>query len=315
MSWNTAYDEQMSLWRFWRTPEAPRFARGFAESMATSDKTLDSVSSYMTTILSQERILFEAEPVWVDPNMLTMVENAATSFKIEPLKAEDLIIPTGFMLLPRPAKFTDRHGDPFWIRAFSWAPAMIGDSEGIVLAAYMHIDDDVVAARDPRLLETVRSMAVHSPLSLAHLTPWQFGRDYESAGFQLKNPVELDADLDIFAVQRFMQAMFRLMAQTITTRVRQPPPRATRKRAKKFAFADTKYVTVIQLRRPKPTYGKDHVPAEVEWSHRWLVSGFWRQQYYPSEGLHRQIWINPYVKGPEDKPLIIRQMRAFEFKH
>jgi hypothetical protein len=43
-----------------------------------------------------------------------------------------------------------------------------------------------------------------------------------------------------------------------------------------------------------------------EWSCRWVVDGFWRQQWYPSEGKHKTKWINPFIKGPEDKPLRTR---------
>ncbi|MDE2103062.1 MAG: hypothetical protein KGL39_37805 [Patescibacteria group bacterium] len=39
------------------------------------------------------------------------------------------------------------------------------------------------------------------------------------------------------------------------------------------------------------------------YDHRWLVSGHWRNQWYPSFNGHRQIWIQPYVKGPEEMPL------------
>lgn len=44
----------------------------------------------------------------------------------------------------------------------------------------------------------------------------------------------------------------------------------------------------------------------VAWSHQWLVRGHWRQQYYRSDGTHRPLWIAPYVKGPSDKPLLVR---------
>jgi len=43
--------------------------------------------------------------------------------------------------------------------------------------------------------------------------------------------------------------------------------------------------------------------STVEWSHRWLVRGHWRQQPYgPQRKLRRMTWIDPFVKGPEDKP-------------
>lgn len=50
-------------------------------------------------------------------------------------------------------------------------------------------------------------------------------------------------------------------------------------------------------------------PARVhaEYSHRFIVRGFWRnQQYGPHHSLRRRQWIPPYVKGPSDKPLICK---------
>ena len=44
-------------------------------------------------------------------------------------------------------------------------------------------------------------------------------------------------------------------------------------------------------------------PGSVAWSHRWIVRGHWRQQAYgPRQTLSRLKWIDPFVKGPEDKP-------------
>jgi hypothetical protein len=45
----------------------------------------------------------------------------------------------------------------------------------------------------------------------------------------------------------------------------------------------------------------------VAWTHRWMVRGHWRlQPHGPKRSLRRTIWIDPYVKGPEDKPLDVR---------
>jgi len=63
--------------------------------------------------------------------------------------------------------------------------------------------------------------------------------------------------------------------------------------------------TFVLLRRPatrKPS--GDEPPSTVDWKHRWVVSGHYRAQWYPSEQAHRVIWIAPYVKGPDDAPLI-----------
>jgi hypothetical protein len=70
-------------------------------------------------------------------------------------------------------------------------------------------------------------------------------------------------------------------------------------------------VLVITLRRERSK--DDAEPKEVNWTRRWITSGHWRNQWYPSLGVHRQIWINEYVKGPDDKPLVLHSGKAYEF--
>lgn len=67
-------------------------------------------------------------------------------------------------------------------------------------------------------------------------------------------------------------------------------------------------VRIITLRRytmgdtgmGEPTYTK-------EWSHRWVVNGHWRwQPHGPGRKERKLIWIPPFIKGPDNKPLIVR---------
>lgn len=44
----------------------------------------------------------------------------------------------------------------------------------------------------------------------------------------------------------------------------------------------------------------------VEWSHRWMVRPHWRKQWYPSLQQHKLKYIHPYIKGPEDKELVLK---------
>lgn len=39
------------------------------------------------------------------------------------------------------------------------------------------------------------------------------------------------------------------------------------------------------------------------YSHRWVVRGHWRRQWYPSQNRHIPIWITDYVAGPTDLPI------------
>lgn len=48
--------------------------------------------------------------------------------------------------------------------------------------------------------------------------------------------------------------------------------------------------------------------GSVEWSRRWMVRGHWRlQPHGEGRALRKAIWIDPYVKGPADKPLDVRE--------
>lgn len=66
-------------------------------------------------------------------------------------------------------------------------------------------------------------------------------------------------------------------------------------------------VKVIRLRspEPKPYDGtKPETDSGREYSHRWLVRGHHRAQWYPSTQSHKVIWIAPHIKGPADAPFV-----------
>ena len=64
-------------------------------------------------------------------------------------------------------------------------------------------------------------------------------------------------------------------------------------------------VKVVQLRRAEATTQEPSGPSSsVDWSCRWVVNGHWRNQIYANHE-HKLIYILPYVKGPDDKPLKI----------
>lgn len=60
-----------------------------------------------------------------------------------------------------------------------------------------------------------------------------------------------------------------------------------------------------RLRDDLVTFGSAPLFASVEWHHQWIVRGHWRNQAF-GEGRkqRRPTWISPYVKGPEDAPML-----------
>jgi hypothetical protein len=66
---------------------------------------------------------------------------------------------------------------------------------------------------------------------------------------------------------------------------------------------DSKRVRFLSLQRHMAGSKAAAKNQHIEWSHQWLVCGHHRNQYYPSTQEHKLIWVSPYIKGPEDKPL------------
>lgn len=70
-------------------------------------------------------------------------------------------------------------------------------------------------------------------------------------------------------------------------------------------------VRVVDVHSPKRSTEPSGEGRQVDWTHRWTVGletgGFWRQQAYgPNHSLRRPMLIAPYIKGPADKPLKIK---------
>lgn len=101
---------------------------------------------------------------------------------------------------------------------------------------------------------------------------------------------------------RYAMALWMLLNQTITDTSEEHVKTHHRKRALRKGVPGR--VSVIQLRRIAGQHRRDG-ESLVEWSHRWVVRGHWRWQAC-GEGRtdRRRIWINPHVKGPEDRPLV-----------
>lgn len=77
--------------------------------------------------------------------------------------------------------------------------------------------------------------------------------------------------------------------------------RNARKRALRLALDPT--VRVVHLRAADQRHAVEATGEGHEYHCRWIVRGHWRNQFYPSQGLHMPKWIEPFVKGPAGAPL------------
>jgi len=139
-------------------------------------------------------------------------------------------------------------------------------------------------------------------------------REWEGSDIRIGKEPTLHA---VEEIARFYLAASVWMAQDIIEavpqRIRKVPVGASRSEKKRVK---TQHVKVIALRRkhfqetadPSLPLGE----STREWSCQWVVSGHWRNQPFgPGRTARRLVYINPFVKGPEDKPLKPAQKKVY----
>lgn len=115
-----------------------------------------------------------------------------------------------------------------------------------------------------------------------------------------------DPEGDVAKAALRVLATFLLFIQQELLEVHKQPPRDMPRVTGAVPTTEPPTVNIIRLRRVRhDTAPTDH--RNVQWNYQWMVRGHWRQQPYgPGRTQTHTIWINPYTKGPDDKPLRVR---------
>lgn len=136
---------------------------------------------------------------------------------------------------------------------------------------------------------------------------WPFG---ESCDFQAFGGSARDDSMR--EDRRRLLALWLLSSQpSLTSSVLAHQSQVTSKaKAKRIAAGKVRPdppVRVVQLRRqPQPDHdAPDRPEGGRTYRHRWTVSGHWRNQAVgPARSQRRPTYINAYLKGPDDAPLL-----------
>lgn len=234
----------------------------------------------------------EAPTYAVADDVLTYLCDAAERWPGQPLLPADLPGSTGYL-----------HPDHTLVLVPEGLPITTPDALRVISILWLDADDGVVlvafgrggAARHPVLVtmnlpfgSEAMTVSVRQPPGYPHL-----------AGLLDRGP----------ALANVMHVFWNFVQQEEVVRTAAPADRPTRRRAQR-ANLPAPRIVVVNLPRRRYVHSpaeNDVVPTRV-FSHRWVVHGFWRNQWYPSLRTHRQKWVHEYIKGPEDKPLASKRL-------
>jgi hypothetical protein len=254
-------------------------------------------------LFTRER-LSKLAPYWVTRDTQTLIEFAAESISEYQLRLDDALTPSGLAVLDRILYVGDLP-----VRAFSWDLTSVQLQSNPSRPA-MFLVAWVDTAHDEARVEGVLEAGYRSRLFPTLAGVW-FEDESMTDWSQLRSPSLEDRDAKLhIEVRQFMAAFWLLAQQRVALTSGRKPARGLRRAAERAKLPSE--VVVVTLRRAlkkEPETGEVH---EVEWSHRWLVTGHWRHIWSEKEQRINRIWISSYVKGPENKPLVLKE-RMYKF--
>lgn len=142
--------------------------------------------------------------------------------------------------------------------------------------------------------------------------------DVPDSALRVQRAGLLGFDATIHVIERLMR-LWAAAAIWIQQRILTYSPghieRHERKRMERGRFQHAvRDVQIIELRRRAYTSdtAADGTERAVDWQCRWIVRGHFREQWYPREDRHKTKFIEPYDKGPADKPLKVPQHTVYK---
>lgn len=312
---------KLKIHEWYSTHDGEQFLHSFFTSMNMNHDPSERLNIDGLVYL-QRQMIKNADPIYVSMDITDLVDHARWSFEPEALLPGDPFVPCGFAIFPRPIMLEDapeapgkpgRFKEGIPVRAVAW---MALHSEDLSVGSYwmgyyVHIDDEEYATgqafdADPEQKAYFRRYA---PLTLAHHWQWSWGRvPSENSAIVYGNETQEAGDLRARQQAALMQTFWRIGQQRVPVPERVPRGIWRDAQRKGFKHRDVKVMT---LRRAREKH--EYEPTGRQMKVRSITSGHWRNQYYPSVKEHRQIWIFPYMRGPEDAPLVMHD-RVVEFK-
>lgn len=274
--------------------DVPELRRSLLEGwLGRTDPRYLKAEPVHPTMMLFGTILADAENYYVSADMVEMASAAEATWpdgETIDLGAFDTIASAGFMLAAAPfyvIEVTNQSrtwAEEWHVRGFAWSVVPVDHGYSIaVLPLAAPVGAENV---QPIIANEGGELMVHTIVT---------GRG--------------DPPVDDFPY--IVPIMWMLMQQPIVRQRDEHVTRAEVKRCRRVGLPST--LKVVTLRRELIGPVPHGTPGPRDWSHRWMVSGHWANLAVGKGRLQRRrTWIPAYVKGPADKPLVIKdQVRAW----
>lgn len=279
----------------------------------------------------EHRLLNEGITHFVSEEMVKLVSAAAAVSEPEPLFATDLPCPHGLVVLEVPLMLHDLHPKTgvvderivLPIRAIGWTSTdaiMSIDGKpnsGITMIAYTDMDSYrtvYLPSVLPITGEPMPDLSDERGLQMVEFNPWGFGTSWSDGGDDMQAISVADQTMvsTVAFQRRWLLSLLRLMWQEILVAESNPIERGSFRRMERAGMRRNRAsdLKVLKLRRVYRTGTAESTGHTLD--HRVIVRGHWKRQFYPSLGpvgdpdSYRRIWIDPYMKGPDDAPVHIK---------
>jgi hypothetical protein len=305
--WEDAMVEQLRLHEFIASHEGRHYMEVFERRMNAMHIPDERLADGFLHAL-QTMALHEAEPVYVSADICELVDHARESLELEPCRASDPFVPSGFCLLAKPLKLRDGPGlgdSAIMVRGIGWISIHTEDlADGAFwISFYCHFDDDPHHALWNG--SEREYLGVRAAMMLGHTFQWTWGNRMSVAEL-VDGELQQDAQFRAREQASMIQTLWRLGQQFVSVKRRAPRP--LRRDVKRKMRRELEDVHVVLLRRERTIYDEtEETGRHVSVS--FLVRGHWALRH-TREG-PRQVWIKPYIKG---RGPFKKTRRAWEFR-
>jgi hypothetical protein len=237
----------------------------------------------------------KAEMFWVSPAFMPLLLNAADSLPLDAKFSELPPLPPDGLLIfdaPKGWSFEEEGAPKAEVAAISWHTGGVKHKDGTRFNEAVFADG---YARYGNTWVDLRSSSWGGDDAIAVLRDNSVLEDEGSI-----NRIQRD--------RKILGAFAHLIRETtITDSQNERMPRPVERRSHRQSVMSS--VRIVRLRHlaESERNGTGLSASSVDYSHQWLVSGHWRNQPCGTGRSERKlIWISPHVKGPADKPLVLK---------